>query len=237
MEQLRKRSEVRRESPSHLQHVPMRSGCVYDLLKRSLRLAQEIFFHGVHKYLPFYADKLECPQEVQFGRVEIDKFFNYWCGFNTLDILGTSHDLTRLKYQIEGVTVLRNTVCHYSYSEASMDLESHDRLIKAVQRLAIFFVDERRAIQARVLRDKLIAHADQGLVQLEDMLLLAELPGARPWQPHHVRKFRRIVANIDFENDYKSVPFVVLRAAQDWNLRRPTPIRQWPPEKIADQLI
>ncbi|KAI1655467.1 hypothetical protein F4813DRAFT_398096 [Daldinia decipiens] len=237
-ELLREKSEVNRKSPSHLRYVPIRSECVYDILKRSLRLAQEIFFHGIQKCFPCCADKLDGPQEVLFGRVEINRFFGGWDGWKKLEILGRSYDVRYLKYETEGVTVLRNTVCHYSHYEASMNLEHHDSLIEAVQLLAIFFADERRAFQARALRDKLIAHAEQCLRQLEDMLILAELPGARPWQPHQARGFKRIILSSDFENDDKSVPFAVLRAAQDWNLRRPTPVRKWlPPEEIADQFI
>ncbi|KAI0108055.1 hypothetical protein F4814DRAFT_454932 [Daldinia grandis] len=236
-ELLQKQTEVGRKSPSHLQYVPMRSEFLCDLLKQSLRLAQEIFFHGINNYYHINAEELECPQEVRFGRVEIDSFFGCMGSWTKLEVPGRSHTLWDLKYLIRGITTLRNTVCHYNHWSASMVLQSYDDLLEAVQRLAVFFADERRAFQARALRDKLTAHAEQCLDQLHGMLILAELPGARPWEPHHVRKFGLITGCSRFDSDVKDIPFLILRAAHDWNLRLPTPRWKWRSEELVEQFL
>lgn len=46
------KSELNRYAESHLSHAPIRSETVYDLLCRSLRIAQGVFYDGSRKYLP-----------------------------------------------------------------------------------------------------------------------------------------------------------------------------------------
>ncbi|KAI8964290.1 hypothetical protein F5Y11DRAFT_364085 [Daldinia sp. FL1419] len=230
---LKKRSGLKRKVPDHLQYVPIRSQFLYRVLQQSLNLAQEVFFYGIKDYMPYFSGQLDVPQEARFGFKELNSFFNN-CWDGTFEVAGMKRYRQDLRWKLLDVTALRNQVCHYSPNDAAVSLKRHDKLIKYVQVLAIFFADERRAFRARALRDKLIAHAEQCLHEFEGMLILAELPGARPWEGHHIRKFKRIVNGYYPNSDFRSIPPAILRAANDWNLRRPDPHWEWPPEDLTE---
>ncbi|OTA68550.1 hypothetical protein K449DRAFT_398908 [Hypoxylon sp. EC38] len=70
------RSRLEDDVKGNLDWTPIRSYLLLSHLRRTLRLAQEIFFYGTKKYLPEAANLLQGPHEVQWGRDEMrHRFF------------------------------------------------------------------------------------------------------------------------------------------------------------------
>ncbi|KAI0109316.1 hypothetical protein F4776DRAFT_643331 [Hypoxylon sp. NC0597] len=234
---LSERSRLRDRVKSHLDDVPIRSHILIDHLQRALRLAQDTFYYGAKKYYPRAVSDIQGPREVRWGRSEMQFCFFYRIGGNGLEIAGIHYRTHALEAEFDNITRLRNTICHFCPSDSTHYLRTYDGFIRAVQELAIIFGDEYRAFRARALRDKLSKEAENSLMEIESLGLLAMLPQARPWELHHVRAFQRIISSRrDYEDDdEEGCPLPLLRAAREWDIRRPVPSGgDWLPESFEE---
>ncbi|XDG04713.1 hypothetical protein ABKA04_004328 [Annulohypoxylon sp. FPYF3050] len=176
------KSELNRYAESHLSHAPIRSETVYDLLCRSLRIAQEVFYDGSREYLPEVHQQYDGPHEVRFGWGEMQKALFIRMNSSKRIIAGKTYWRASLEWEMEYITRIRNEVCHFTNFGNICAIKELDKAIADVQKFAAVFGDEARALQLRGLRDELIEEAERGLAELESMWLLSELPGARPWE-------------------------------------------------------
>ncbi|OTA90417.1 hypothetical protein M434DRAFT_390565 [Hypoxylon sp. CO27-5] len=236
---LSERSRLRDRVKPHLYSVPIRSHILIDHLNRALNLAQDIFFYGAKKYYPRAVQDLQGAREVRWGRTEMQHCFFFRIGGQGVEIAGTRYSSNTLEVAFDDITRLRNTICHFNPSDTARYMWTYDNFICAVQELAIIFGDEYRAFRARALRDKLSKEAENSLSEIESLGLLAQLPLARPWELHHVRAFGRIISTRrDYDEDDEedeACPIWLLRAARDWDLRRPEPSKgDWLPESFEE---
>ncbi|KAI1204444.1 uncharacterized protein F4807DRAFT_465679 [Annulohypoxylon truncatum] len=192
LELISEKTGLNRYTESHLAYTPIRSEVVYDLLSRSLRLAQEIFYDGCRIYFPdIYYREYDGPHEVRFGWKEMqDSFFRG--DFTDRIIAGKRYQRSALEYYINNMTWIRNQVCHFQSCTSVCQVDTLDKAIRDVQELAAVFGDEAKALQARALRDELHQGAKRELSELETMWLLAELPGARPWQRYQLHSLWKV---------------------------------------------
>ncbi|KAI2618299.1 hypothetical protein GGS26DRAFT_602850 [Hypomontagnella submonticulosa] len=237
-ETLSEKTGLHKYFPSHLSSVPVSSQMKFDYLKRGLRLAQEIFFHGARKYLP-RVPRLQGPHEVQLGRTELEHLVLFAFSSKEVVIGGRHIHRQDLESILGDLTLMRNKVCHFgNASSRFLSLASCEYYMQAVQSLAILFEDEKRAFKVRKLRDRMVARVEKIPKQYEQMLLLTELPFARPWGAHVEEVFEHFLRNGVDEDEYiKGVPSLMLRAAHDWDRRRPKPSNgEWLPPSMRDQL-
>ncbi|KAI0376907.1 hypothetical protein F5Y04DRAFT_292359 [Hypomontagnella monticulosa] len=235
---LSERSRLFETCPSYFSSVPVRSQMKFDFLKRGLRLAQEVFFHAARKYLP-QVPYLQGPHEVQLGRTELERLV--LSGFDSKEVMVGSRRIYRYQLSniLDDITTLRNTVCHFGRTSTHcMSLSSCDYYIRTVQSLAILFEDEKGAFRARRLRDRFAARVEKIRKQHEQMLMLTELPFARPWEGYIQEVFEDFIQNgVDEDEYYEGVPSLMLQAARGWDRRRPEPSNgEWLPPSIREQL-
>ncbi|KAI2602533.1 hypothetical protein GGR54DRAFT_624026 [Hypoxylon sp. NC1633] len=69
-------------------------------LKRALRLAQEIFYHGTQKYVPKLANDFRGPHEVRFGWAEMNQTTDRGYTFEGITTAGKSHPPYRVLSKI-----------------------------------------------------------------------------------------------------------------------------------------
>ena len=175
-------------------NVPVKTQ--YRILRTGLRYAQEPMWSAVRSHWPEIQRRyfLEGPQELRFGREELDNVFG--------DISFPGETSRKSKgpkglayWHLLEVVQLRNAVCHPRHlSPAKID-----ELLKTAQVLAVALGDETKAFKVRRLRDTLQAEAEKAHFYIEVVMPLNCLPGGsptclpegRPWALHHQRLLRR----------------------------------------------
>ncbi|KAI0376905.1 hypothetical protein F5Y04DRAFT_285458 [Hypomontagnella monticulosa] len=219
------RSQLYERFPTRLSAAPIESKIKYDLLKRSLCLAQEVLYNGAKKWIPTLAEVYSGPHEVVFGCDEVAGKLLPYVPY-IIDNIAGRRDILRstLHQEILGVTGLRNRVCHFSPHDGTMQLSDCDDYIRSTQELAVFFGDERAAFEARCYRANLIACAEEAIKEIENLHALTELPEAHPWKKYHTAAFQQVM-RLDHRHqalgsDIEVDP-VILRAARDWGSEQP----------------
>ncbi|KAI1372595.1 hypothetical protein F4677DRAFT_449283 [Hypoxylon crocopeplum] len=207
-----------------LSEVPLKSEETYSFLRRGLRLAQEIFHDAVNKHLPKVAPRFTCPEEVAFGRGEMERrCFSFLDG--RMDFGGRLCEIWEFESRVHDVACLRNKVCHYSTYEANQPLEKYESLLIEVHRLALLFLDEKRAWEVRALRDELAARAQESLAEMERLLHLSVILPEPPWENFHMHGLERAACIIErysyryseyeYDEPVSEMPRCMLLAAQD----------------------
>ncbi|KAI1455566.1 hypothetical protein F4805DRAFT_459580 [Annulohypoxylon moriforme] len=216
-ETLLESSGLDRDIPRDFYEVPIRSQIIYDHLRRALQLSQQILYDGLSLCLPEAVNWLQGPHEIQLGRDELSGNVLRHFGNEGVKIANRLVYRETMGYLLNDITYLRNIICHFSSLDATNSNCSYDQILKDVQKLAIFFGDERGALRARSIRDSFIKQVKRSAVEFEALWLLSELPNAYPWRKFHIRKFERIQDRSESENHHMTP---IDMAAHHWKERQ-----------------
>ncbi|KAI2618301.1 hypothetical protein GGS26DRAFT_387494 [Hypomontagnella submonticulosa] len=219
------RSGLNERFSARLSTAPIESQVKCDLLKSSLRLAQEIFYKGAKKYIPSLAEVYSGPHEIVFGCEDMDSKLLPYVPYEIENIAGRQNVLrSTLQQAALEVTGLRNRVCHFNQFDGVMELAPCDELIRKAQALAVFFGDEEAAFEAKSYRSRLITYAEESVKEIGNLHALSQLPGARPWEKYQMVAFQKAM---EFEDYYRALDAevaidpVILCAARNWDAERP----------------
>ncbi|KAI1404245.1 hypothetical protein F4819DRAFT_504773 [Hypoxylon fuscum] len=157
-ESLSVRSQLGRGIRHDLRYVPLPSEVIHDHCYEALKLGQRIFFHASKSSLS-PVPQYESPHDISFGRTEFQDDVLY--RVDNIEVNGHRKTTVDFKELFENIFLLRNMICHYSGKDAKYTLSVYDSYMGSVQKLAVFFEDEERAVEARRLRDSLETHAEQ----------------------------------------------------------------------------
>lgn len=199
---------------SPLEHVRADDERLFRLLTRGREVAQKCLWAYLDRNQPDVRRR-EYPGGWQHVQLEVTAL-DYSVGYRVLQF--RQNDLELVWRTLHAVVRLRHTTCHWNQRNlgwARPSPRAVDAHLKNVQKLAIQLYDEKRAAEARSLRDEARRAVEETVEEIE---ALEPLFDVYPWKYHHEQMFTQIQHAKDEKTpDLYQYPAVVLRAAEAWS--------------------
>lgn len=195
------------------------------LLTEALNLGQDILFFGTINHWPELQQEhwIESPREVKLERNELMAVFGEPPVHRGCDGKWKTCDFpsSQVREAIFSMVGLRNVVAH----QVQVEPQCVDNLLYRPHNLAVVLGDEKRALKAQGLRDRLRAYANKAHEEVSSgfSARFDPLLCHKEWALHHQRTFEDVVRSYKdlgagwWSNNYHLYSSVVKYAAWDWN--------------------
>ncbi|KAJ0109494.1 hypothetical protein J7T55_000420 [Diaporthe amygdali] len=207
---------------SSLENVRVDDFLLFRLLTRGRELAQKCLWTYMDKNRPHIRDRA-FPGGWHQVRLEVTvmrEILEFRC-------LSYRENRADLAYDaVFNVIPLRHLTCHWNQGDLGWSRPAPrvvDYHLKNVQKLAIHFYDEEKAMEARKLRDEARRLVEDTVSELET---LEPLFDEYAWKYHHEQMFEQIrFARDEGDPDLFKYPDVIFRAADAWWRRRSSEVQ------------